>query len=92
MIIETLTYRYGPHTLSGDDPTRYRTKEEEDEWHAKDPLVRMRKFLTDKGLWDDAKEEAYNAEVAKEIDDAIKEVESQPAQKASDFLKFEFVD
>lgn len=92
VIIETLTYRYGPHTLSGDDPTRYRTKEEEDEWHAKDPLVRMRKFLTDKGLWDDAKEEAYNAEVAKEIDDAIKEVESQPAQKASDFLKFEFVD
>ncbi|MBV6605785.1 pyruvate dehydrogenase (acetyl-transferring) E1 component subunit alpha, partial [Acinetobacter baumannii] len=27
VLIETLTYRYGPHTLSGDDPTRYRSKE-----------------------------------------------------------------
>src|SRR5699024_10042535 len=25
MLIETLTYRYGPHTMAGDDPTRYRT-------------------------------------------------------------------
>ena len=24
-LIETLTYRYGPHTMAGDDPTRYRT-------------------------------------------------------------------
>ena len=27
VLIGTLTYRYGPHTLSGDDPTRYRSKE-----------------------------------------------------------------
>ena len=25
-VIETLTYRYGPHTMAGDDPTRYRTR------------------------------------------------------------------
>ncbi|BBP88995.1 hypothetical protein BsIDN1_26130 [Bacillus safensis] len=25
-LIETLTFRYGPHTMAGDDPTRYRTK------------------------------------------------------------------
>ncbi len=24
-LIETMTYRYGPHTMAGDDPTRYRT-------------------------------------------------------------------
>ena len=26
-LIETLTYRYGPHTMAGDDPTRYRTED-----------------------------------------------------------------
>ena len=31
-LIETICYRYGPHTLSGDDPTRYRSKELDDEW------------------------------------------------------------
>ncbi len=56
-LIETLTYRYGPHTLSGDDPTRYRSKEMDDEWVQKDPLTRFRKYLTDKGLWSEAKEE-----------------------------------
>lgn len=34
-LIETLTFRYGPHTMAGDDPTRYRTKEDENEWEQK---------------------------------------------------------
>ena len=35
-LVEAVTYRMGPHTTS-DDPTRYRTRAEEDEWRAKDP-------------------------------------------------------
>lgn len=31
-LIETMTYRYGPHTMAGDDPTRYRTSDEDSEW------------------------------------------------------------
>src|SRR5690606_3972061 len=38
-LIETMTYRYGPHTMAGDDPTRYRTAELDNEWEKKDPLV-----------------------------------------------------
>ena len=34
-LIETLTFRYGPHTMAGDDPTRYRTKDIENEWEQK---------------------------------------------------------
>ena len=34
-VIETLTYRYGPHTMAGDDPTRYRTSDEDAEWEKK---------------------------------------------------------
>ncbi|KRN58770.1 pyruvate dehydrogenase (acetyl-transferring) E1 component subunit alpha [Limosilactobacillus secaliphilus] len=90
VMIETLTYRYGPHTLSGDDPKRYRTKEEEDAWHAKDPVVRMKNFLTKKGLWSDDKDKAYTEEVDKEIDDAMKEVESQPAESVAEYLQDEY--
>ena len=49
-LIETLTYRYGPHTMAGDDPTRYRTTEIDNEWEKKDPLVRFRKFLKTKAF------------------------------------------
>ena len=54
-VIETLTYRYGPHTMAGDDPTRYRTSDEDAEWEKKDPLVRFRKYLEAKGLWNEDK-------------------------------------
>lgn len=92
VMLETLTYRYGPHTLAGDDPSRYRTKEEEDAWHAKDPIVRMRNFLTNKGLWDEDTEKAYEKDVDAEIDAAIKEVESQPAESVVEYLQNEYAD
>lgn len=42
--IEAVTYRMGAHTTS-DDPTRYRSRDEESEWAAKDPIVRLRRLL-----------------------------------------------
>lgn len=87
VLIETLTFRYGPHTLSGDDPTRYRTQEVEDEWHAKDPLTRFRIYLTEKGLWSEEKEEQIIEQTKEEIKTAIKAADAAPKQKVSDFLK-----
>lgn len=72
-LIEALTYRYGPHSMSGDDPTRYRTKEQEGEWEQKDPLVRMRKFLESKGLWSKEQED----EVIEAAKEAVKEALKQ---------------
>ena len=46
--IEAVTYRMGAHTTS-DDPTRYRTREEEAEWAAKDPISRLRTHLESLG-------------------------------------------
>lgn len=34
-LIETMCYRYGPHTMAGDDPTRYRTSDTDNEWAQK---------------------------------------------------------
>ncbi|MTE24471.1 thiamine pyrophosphate-dependent dehydrogenase E1 component subunit alpha [Microbacterium sp. ZXX196] len=50
--IEAVTYRMGAHTTS-DDPTKYRTREEEESWARRDPIARMRAFLTARGAGSD---------------------------------------
>lgn len=46
--IEALTYRMGAHTTS-DDPTKYRTREEEQYWRDRDPIERLEKYLRAEG-------------------------------------------
>jgi pyruvate dehydrogenase E1 component alpha subunit len=57
-LIEAYTYRMGAHT-SSDDPTRYRIASEVEAWQAKDPILRVRRFLAQQGLAD----EGFFAEV-----------------------------
>ncbi|WP_087973074.1 pyruvate dehydrogenase (acetyl-transferring) E1 component subunit alpha [Oceanobacillus rekensis] len=85
-LIETLTYRFGPHTMSGDDPTRYRTEELDNEWAKKDPLVRFRKFLEGKKLWSEEDENKVIDEAKDDIKKAIKQAEEQPKQKVTDLI------
>ncbi len=54
-LVELLTYRAGPHS-SSDDPSRYRSQEEMDEWNAKDPLERCKRFMQQLGIWTEAYE------------------------------------
>jgi len=89
-LIETLTYRFGPHTMAGDDPTRYRTAETDSEWEKKDPLVRFRKFLTEKGLWSEEEETAVIERAKEEIKEAIKKADSTPKQKVTDLMNIMF--
>ncbi|MGV9724544.1 pyruvate dehydrogenase (acetyl-transferring) E1 component subunit alpha [Nocardia beijingensis] len=51
--IEALTYRMGPHTTA-DDPTRYRSAAETEQWARRDPIDRIRRLLEREGHWDDA--------------------------------------
>ncbi|WP_066293792.1 pyruvate dehydrogenase (acetyl-transferring) E1 component subunit alpha [Arthrobacter sp. B6] len=52
LLVEANTYRMQAHT-NADDDTRYRENSEVAEWRAKDPVNRMRTYLTDRGLLDD---------------------------------------
>ncbi len=85
-LIETVTYRYGPHTMAGDDPTRYRTSELDNEWEKKDPLVRFRKFLEKKGLWNEEMENNTIEKAKEDIKAAIKEADNAPKQKVTDLI------
>ncbi|HEY8342337.1 MAG TPA: pyruvate dehydrogenase (acetyl-transferring) E1 component subunit alpha [Calditerricola sp.] len=86
-LIEALTYRYGPHTMAGDDPTRYRTNEEFSEWEQKDPLIRFRRFLEAKGLWSEEDENRVIEEAKQAVADAIKKADEwMPKQKVTDLI------
>jgi pyruvate dehydrogenase E1 component alpha subunit len=85
-LIETLTYRYGPHTMAGDDPTRYRTADLDNEWELKDPLVRLRKFLENKGIWNEELENETIEKAKEDIKEAIKEADAAPKQKVTDLI------
>ena len=47
-MIEAVTYRMGAHTTS-DDPTKYRSREEEERWRRRDPIDRVRALLRAEG-------------------------------------------
>ena len=60
-LIEALTYRLGGHS-SSDDPSRYRTDSELDDWRARDPLIRLERLLERQG-WADRE---FHAEIDQE--------------------------
>ena len=85
-LIETMCYRYGPHTMAGDDPTRYRTTDTDSEWAKKDPLVRFRKYLEAKGLWNQEQEDAVIERAKEDIKVAIKKADAAPKQKVTELM------
>ncbi len=74
-LIEALTYRLDPHS-SADDDKRYRSTEEVEAWRRKDPLIRFRKYLESKGLWDETKEQELRERIQKEIENAVEIAEN----------------
>lgn len=74
-LIEAVTYRLLMHTTA-DDPKKYRTEEEEQTWWAKDPLIRFRKYLTDRGILTAETGEKIRAEITEEVKEHVKAFES----------------
>ena len=75
-LIECVTYRMSVHTTA-DDPKRYRTDDEVEEWRLRDPLVRFQKYLTTKDLLSDEKIEAAENEAKEKIQAAVDHAERQ---------------
>jgi pyruvate dehydrogenase E1 component alpha subunit len=78
--------------MAGDDPTRYRTAELDNEWEKKDPLVRFRKFLEKKGLWSEEKENEVIELAKEEIKEALKQADAAPKQKVTDLMNITYTD
>ena len=60
-LIEAYTYRMGAHTTS-DDPTKYRSNDETEQWRQRDPIARVQAYLRTAGVIDQAWLDALDAE------------------------------
>lgn len=78
VMIEALTYRLSGHSTS-DDPKAYRKNEEVERWKSRDPMLRLRKYLDERSLWNDEKQSVIEAEFDAEIAAAVKQAEETPA-------------
>ena len=75
-LIECVTYRLTVHTTA-DDPKRYRSEAEVEEWKKRDPINRFQKYLADKGLLSAEKIKGVEAEVLDDIQAAVDKAEEQ---------------
>lgn len=90
VLIEALTYRKGAHTTS-DDPTRYRSKEEEEKWDMTDPLKRVKSYLLKQNIWN-GNEDSLIEQFKKEIDTQFEAAEKHEPYLLEDVFRFTFRD
>jgi len=76
-LIETFTFRQGPHS-SSDDPKRYQPPEMLETWKKKDPIVRFQAFLEKKKFWTPAWEKALTEEIMADLAKAVDAAEQTP--------------
>ncbi|MFO0933179.1 MAG: pyruvate dehydrogenase (acetyl-transferring) E1 component subunit alpha [Planctomycetota bacterium] len=77
-LIETFTFRQGPHS-SSDDPKRYQPPEMLETWKKKDPIARFQAFLEKKKLWTPEWEKALTEEITADLAKAVDAAEQTPA-------------
>ena len=66
VLLEAMTYRVGAHS-SSDDPTGYRSKEEENEWREQDPVGRFKAWMMAQGWLTEEESEALYAKYREEV-------------------------
>jgi pyruvate dehydrogenase E1 component subunit alpha len=83
--IECLTYRMADHTTA-DDASRYRSPEEVAAWRAKDPILRLERFMAGRGIWSEAYATEVREAAAGNIDEAVREMEQLPPPTAAEMF------
>jgi pyruvate dehydrogenase E1 component alpha subunit len=81
--LECKTYRYYGHFL-GDDPLRYRTREEEQYFRSRDCIDRFERAMRERALLSEAALRDVAREVEQSIDQAVEFAESSPAPDISE--------
>lgn len=90
VLIEAYTYRKGAHTTS-DDPSKYRTREEEKSWEKTDPLARLKKYMDSQGIVLENEEELIQS-YKEEVDKQFLEAENFRPYDLEDVFNYMYVE
>lgn len=77
VLIEAMTYRLGAHS-SSDDPSGYRSKEEEAKWQQHDPVQRFKLWMINKGWLTESDDSALYDKYRQEVLASVKVAEKLP--------------
>lgn len=87
-VLEMVCYRQHDHTTA-DDASRYEPKNRREEHWVREPILRLRRYLEEKGAWSQKDEDALLIECAAQVDVAVQEylsVKPQPLESMFDYL------
>jgi pyruvate dehydrogenase E1 component alpha subunit len=84
-LLEARTYRYRAHSMY--DPELYRGKEEVERWKARDPIRSLAARLLEGGVAAPEDEARLEAEVAAEIEAAVRAAEAGPWEPVEDLAR-----
>ena len=77
VLIEAMSYRVSHHSTS-DDSFAYRARVEVEDWKRRDnPITRFRKYLENKGIWNEEKEVEARVRIKKEVLKAFSQAEKE---------------
>ncbi|MET0288214.1 MAG: pyruvate dehydrogenase (acetyl-transferring) E1 component subunit alpha [Pseudoxanthomonas sp.] len=90
-VLEFITYRLSDHTTA-DDARRYRDEAEvKDAWQ-RDPIPRLRTWLTAQGLWSEAQEAAWKTECGAYVDAEVNAYLATPVQPVEAMFDYLYAD
>lgn len=88
-LLEMLTYRYKGHSMS--DPAKYRTKEELEQYKAKDPIEQVL-TIVQKNNWTSEKElDEINDRVKDMVEESVKFADESPYPEAEELYRDVYV-
>ena len=88
--LECRTYRFRAHSMF--DTQAYRTREEVEDWKQRDPITRLRGWMTDNHLLSADASGAMEAEVQAEIDAAVAFAEAGTLEPVDQLERFVLMD
>ena len=89
LLVESLTYRQGPHTTS-DDPERYRNEPDLPDWRTRDPIDRFFEYCREEGVVDEHFRERAREGAERAVDRAVAAAEAVPDPDPSDVFEFAY--
>jgi len=74
--VECVTYRMAVHTTA-DDPSVYRDEDEVEQWKRRDPIDRLRTYMSNRDLAGDDDFEQLESSVSEQVADAVEQAEAR---------------